>query len=157
VLGRAVGLDRQPKRRPGDRRADPHERLAAHASWRRGTRASAGGLFEAHPAVADLGLDLDRRQRDGSHAQLLRADLDPRHAEVAGPEMSGIRDRAVVCHLDVRPQLVGLTERIGFAHRIEVLDHVRRRVVVVGDAHRERDLREPLDGFGRNPGDCGDG
>ena len=97
VLGRAVGLDRERERRPGDRRADPHERLAAHASWRRGARASARRLLEAHPAVTDLGLALDRRQRDGGDAQLLRADLDPRHAEVTRPEMAGVRDRAVVC------------------------------------------------------------
>jgi hypothetical protein len=117
----------------------------------------ARGLLEADPAVADLGLTLDRRQCHGSDADLSRAELDPRDSDVPAPEMAVVDDLAVVPDLEERSQLVRLPEGVRVPQRVEVLDHVRRRIVVVDDAHRERELRQPLDGLGRDPRDCGDG
>ena len=51
------------------------------------------------------------------------------------------------------PWPVGEAEPIGGPQRFEVFDDVGRRVVVMGDAHRERHLRHALDRFGGNPGD----
>ena len=117
----------------------------------------ARGLLEAHPAVADLRLVLDRRQRDRGDAQLSRAELEARYADVPSAQVAAICDVALVAELDERPQLVGLAERVCLPQRVEILDHARRRVVVVGDADREREFRQALDGLRRDPRDCGDG
>ena len=66
-------------------------------------------------------------------------------------------DDLVVLDLDPRFQLVRLTEEVGAVHRLEVVDPVRGRIVVVGDAERERQLRQPFDRLGRNPGNGSDG
>ena len=154
---RTVGLDRQREGRPGDRGVDAEERLAAHAPGRRHTGAAAGRLGEAHPAVPDLGVVLERRQRDGRDAQLLGAELDPRDADVPAAHVPVALDRAVVAELDEALELVRLAEEVRLAHRVEILDLVGRRIVVVGHAHRERKLGEPLDGLGGNPRDGGNG
>src|SRR5256885_10784077 len=59
VLGGAVGVDRQPERRPRRGGLDPEERFAADAPRRGHSHVAAGRLPELDPAVADLGLRLD--------------------------------------------------------------------------------------------------
>ena len=93
-------------------------------------------------AVADLRLGLEGRHGDRRDADLARAELDLRDAEVATSEVAVVHDLAVL-HLDERVQLVRLAERVGLGHRLEVVDDLRRRLVVVGDAHRERNLGQP--------------
>jgi hypothetical protein len=68
-----------------------------------------------------------------------------------------VERRLAVVELDPRPQFVRLAEGVRLTKRLEVLELVRRRVVVVGDAHLERKLRHARDRFGRNPGDRRDG
>ena len=70
---------------------------------------------------------------------------------MASPELA-VADDLAVLDVDVRTQLVRLAEGVGLDERAEVLDRVRRGIVVVGDAHRERHLRQPFDGLGRDPG-----
>ena len=135
VLGGAVSLDRERERRPGDRRVDAEVRLAAHASRCRHSRSATRGLLEAHPAVADLGLVLDRGQRDRGDAELSRAELEASDSDVSAAQVTVARDLAVVTDLDERPQLVRLADASA-SQRVEILDHVRRRVVVVDDADR---------------------
>jgi hypothetical protein len=71
-------------------------------------------------------------------------------------EMAGAHDPAVV-DLDEGAQLVRLAEAVARPELLEIVDPVRRRLVVVGDAELERDLRRAADGLGRNPGHGGDG
>jgi hypothetical protein len=53
--------------------------------------------------------------------------------------------------LEPRFQLVRFTEEVGSVHRLDLVDPIRRRIVVMGDPERERQLRQPLDSFRRNP------
>ena len=100
---------------------------------------------------------LDRRQRDRGDAQLSRAELEAGDADVPSAQVAAVCDRALATELDERPQLVGLAERVRLPQRVEILDHARRRVVVVGDANRERELRQALDGLRWDPRDCSEG
>jgi hypothetical protein len=63
--------------------------------------------------------------------------------------------------LDLNPglQLVRLTKAVGIAQPFEVafLEPIGRRLVVVANAHLERDLRQALDRLRGNPGDSGHG
>ena len=54
---------------------------------------------------------------------------------------------AAVLDVDPCPELVGEAEAIGVAQRVEGVDVVGRRVVVMGDAHLERHLGHSLDGL----------
>lgn len=64
--------------------------------------------------------------------------------------MAVVHDLAVL-HLDERMQVVRLAEGVGLGHRLEVIDDVGWRLVVMGDAHRERNLGQPFYGFRRDP------
>jgi hypothetical protein len=64
-----------------------------------------------------------------------------------------VPDDPSVLDVDVRPELVRLAKPIRPAKLLEVLELIGRRLVVVGDAHLERDLREAGDGLRRDPGD----
>ena len=72
------------------------------------------------------------------------------------PEVA-VADDPSVLDLDERPELVRLAEPIRPAKLLEVVELVGRRLVVVGHAHLERDLREAGDGLRRDPGDRRDG
>ena len=58
-----------------------------------------------------------------------------------------------VLDLDPRAQLVRLAEGVRLVQLVEILDPVRRRIVVVGDPELERELRHALDRLGRDPRD----
>jgi len=64
-------------------------------------------------------------------------------------------DVPVVVNVDPRAQMVGEPKPVRRAQRIQVVDLVGRRFVVVGDAHLERQLGHSLHRFGRDPGDRG--
>ena len=85
----------------------------------RHARATAGRLGEAHRSVADLWLGLESRHGDRRDADLARAELHLRDAEVTTPEMAVVHDLAVL-HLDESTELVRLTERVGLGHRLQV-------------------------------------
>lgn len=85
-----------------------------------------------------------------------RTDSDGRGADVALPEMPVPDDPSVV-NFDERPELVRLAKPIRPAKLLEVLQLVGRRLVVVGHAHLEGDLREAGNGLRRDPGDRRDG
>src|SRR5207247_8638231 len=91
---------------------------------------------------------------DGSEADRGRAEPHGRRPDVSAAEIPLVDDPAVL-DVDERPQLVGFPEAIGLAERLEVVDLCRWRLVVVGDAKFEWDLRQALDGLGRDPGDRG--
>ncbi len=55
--------------------------------------------------------------------------------------------------IDPRRQPVGETEAIRRLQRLERLDVIRGRIVVVGEAHLEWDLGDSLDSLGWNPRD----
>ena len=64
---------------------------------------------------------------------------------------------AAVFYVDVGPQLVGEPEAVVLAHLVEVVEHVGKRLVVVGCAHLEGELGHPLDRLGGDPRDGDDG
>src|SRR5438477_4348523 len=117
---------------------------------------AAGGLPELDPAVADLGLRLEQRILHGRKRQLAPPELDPGDADMAAAGVA-VERRLAVVELDPCTQLVRLAEGVRLAKSLEVFELVRRRLVVVGDAHLERELRHARDRLGRNPGDRRDG
>ena len=66
-------------------------------------------------------------------------------------EVAGVHDAAVL-DLDEGAQLVRLAELVARSQLLEIVEVIRRRVVVVGDAELERDLRRSRDRFGGDPG-----
>ena len=75
---------------------------------------------------------------------------------MALPELA-VPDDAAVLHVDPRPQLVGEAERVGLAERVEVVDGLRERGVVVRDPHLEGNPGAgSLDGLRRYPRDRDD-
>jgi hypothetical protein len=94
---------------------------------------------------------VDGRETNGGGAH-----ADGRGADVAAPKVPGVHDPTVL-DLDERPELVRLAEPIRRPELLEVGQGVRRRLVVVGDAQLERDLRRAGDRLGRDPRDRGDG
>ncbi len=58
-----------------------------------------------------------------------------------------------VDHIDPRSQPVGEAEAIRRLQRLEQLDVIGGRIVVVGQAHFERDLGDPPDSLGWDPRD----
>src|SRR5439155_17287428 len=155
VLGPSIGVDRERKRGPGDRGVDLEVRLAAHASRRRHAGPTARGLRETHPPVRHLGV-LKRRHGNGRDGHLLRSELEPGQSDAPATRVPVVDDLAVL-DLDPALQLVRLAEEIGPVHRVDVVDAVWRRSVVVGDADCERELRQSLDRLRRDPRDRGDG
>jgi hypothetical protein len=117
---------------------------------------AAGRLLELDPAVADLGLRLKQRVLDGCKSELALPELDPGNPDVAAAGIA-VERRLAVLELDPRAQFVRLAEGVRLAKRLEILQLVGRRVVVVGDPHLERELRHARDRLGRNPGDRCDG
>jgi hypothetical protein len=111
-------------------------------------------LREAHPTVPDLGV-LQSRHRDGGDRDLLRAEIQPGQADPSAARVSEVDDLAV---FDLEPglQLVRFSEEIGAVHRLDVVDAIGRRRVVVGDAEGERELWQTFDRLRGNPGDRGD-
>ena len=70
--------------------------------------------------------------------------------------MPEVKDLAVL-DFDPRLQLVRLAEEISPVHRVDVVDAIGRRGVVMGNAERERKLRQPFDRLRRDPRDRRDG
>ena len=100
-----------------------------------------------------LGLGLDHRVLDRRERDLAAAELQARDADAPAARVAALGDRAVVVDLDPGLELVGLAEEVVLLHRVEVEQPVERRLVVVGDAPLERQLRHALDRLGRDPGD----
>ena len=64
--------------------------------------------------------------------------------------MAGVDDSAVL-DLDERAQLVRFAEAVARPELLEIIETIGGRLVVVGDAGLERDLRWARDGLGRDP------
>src|SRR4029077_15279585 len=103
------------------------------------------------------GLGLDHRVLDRREGDLAAAELQARDADAPAARVAALGDRAVIVELDPGLQLVGLAEEIVLLHRAEVEQPAVRRLVVVGDAPLERQLRHAFDRLGPGPGDRGDG
>src|SRR5205085_7059082 len=157
VLARAVRADRERERRPGGGAAHAEERLAAHAPRRRKARAAADGLHEADRVLSCL-LAADRVVGDARDDDVLAPEAEGGRADVRLAALPVVDDPAVL-DLDPPPEVVRLAEAVLVAQPWEValLQPVGRRVVVVPDPELERQLRQPLDRLGRNPGDGRDG
>ena len=122
---------------------------------RRQARTSARRLHEADPAVAHLGLGLEVGQAEGGEGDVPQAHTDAGDADVAAARVAEAHDPAapvaVVLDLDVGAELVGEAEAVRHPQRLEVLDDVGGRFVVMEDAHLERHLCQAGDRFGRDP------
>ena len=143
----SVRKQRQRQARPRERRRELNERGAIHLAGCRDACPSSGGLGEPNPAVAgdrDWALVGERNRREG-HA--LHAEPDRRRAD-----LTTVDDPAAV-DLDPRAQMVGEPKAIRLLERRQRIDVIRRRIVVVRQAHLERDLGDPLNSLGWNPRD----
>ena len=147
-----VGVQRERQRRPGQRGAPLHERGPAHPAGGGHTGAAAGGLHEPGPLVAHLGFALDVGHREGGEvvAQTLSLPHDGR-ADHATARVAHVDDGPTAVDLDPGPQLVGEPKAVFFVQRLEIVDVVRGRVVVVGHTYLERHLHGPIHSFGRDP------
>ncbi len=139
VGGPAVGVDGEGQGRPGGRGDPLDERRAADAPRRRRARAAAGRLHEPDPAVAALGRRAHVGEGHGGEGQVARAEPQGRAADLAAAGMA-VADDAAVLDLDPGAQLVGEPEAVGGLERLQVLEHLGGRGVVVGDAEAERQL-----------------
>ena len=139
VFGRSIRIDRECKSGPGDRRVDLEVRLSADPSRRGHAGTTAGGLREAHPVGPDLAV-LERRHGDSRNGDFLRTQLQPRQSDPPAAGLPVVHDLAVL-DLDPRLQLIRLAEEIGPVHQFQVVDAVRRGVVVVDHTHGEGQLR----------------
>ena len=111
-----------------------------HGPWRREAHPAADRLHEASRRAVDFRLRPDIGQLDRGEAECGRPDLHGCRADVALAKMSGIHDPAVL-DLDERAQLVRLAEAVARSELLEIDEAIGRRLVVVGDAGLERDLR----------------
>src|SRR6478672_4471269 len=154
VLRRSICANREGQSCPRDGGIDLEVRLAPHTSRRGHSGTPAGRLRKAHPAVPHFGV-LQCWHRDCRNRDLLRSELEPGQPDAATSRMTVIDDLGAF-DLDPRSQLVRLTEEIASVHRLDLVDPIRRRVVVVSDAERKWKLRQPLNRLRGNPGNGGD-
>jgi hypothetical protein len=93
---------------------------------------------------------VERRERD-----LPPAHPHVRHADVATAQVAVADDPAtagtVLLHVDEGPQLVGEPEPVCDPQRLDVVDDIGGRVVVVGDPGLEGHLGQAGDRFGGDP------
>jgi hypothetical protein len=118
------------------------DQAAGATHWMNGgrrMRRGAGGLHEPDPAVAQLRLGPQVRERHGREGQVAGAQPQGGAADAAAAGVAVVDDAAVL-DLDPGPQLVGEPEAVGSLERVQVLEHVRRWWVVVGDPEAERQL-----------------
>ena len=88
---------------------------------------------------------MDGREPDGRGTDTDGCRTDVALAEMAEP------DDAAVLDVDECTELVRLAEAVIPAPGVEIVEHVRWRLVVVGEARLERQLGESLDRLGRDP------
>jgi hypothetical protein len=132
-------VDGQGEGRPGGRGDPLDERRAADAPRRRRARSAAGRLHEPDPAVADLGRGPHVGEGHRGEGQVARAEPQGGAADQAAAGVA-MADDAAVLDLDPGAQLVGEPEAVGRLERLQVLQHLGGRRVVVGDAETERQL-----------------
>lgn len=138
IVDQAIGGDQAPERRMG------------HSPGHRRVGVAARGLGEANTT----GLDHWRRgnvgQGDAGEGQPARQQPDRGRFEPAasrhplGDDLAGL-------DLDPAVKLVGEPDGVGGKQRLDVRQLIRRRLVVVGDAHAERQAERSLDRGGRYP------
>ena len=150
VARAAVRVDRQGEGRPRNRRPELDERLVRHGPWRREAHPATDRLHEAGRRAVDLRLGPDVGQLDRGEAKRGWPDFHGRRADVALAQMPDVQDPAVL-DLDERTQLVRLAEAVARSELLEIDEAIGWRLVVVGDAGLERDLRWPGDCLRRDP------
>ncbi len=154
-VARAVGVDGELERGPRGGRLDLHERRVRDPAGRGRTGLATRGLGERDRTRGLLGLLAQVRERGRGERHVVRPELQGGRADAAAAGVAVVDD-LVVDDVDPGPQLVREPELVTRLEDGEVLDLVRRRVVVVGDPHGERELRRPADRLGRDPRDRGD-
>jgi len=111
-----------------------------------GTTYQPDGLCaQGHPRA-----DAERQQRDRCERHALAAELDGRRAHLPAAAVPGIDDLSVA-DLDPSFEAIREPEPVGVAQRVEILDHVGRRIVVVRESHLEDGLVHSRDRFRRDP------
>src|SRR2546423_1231062 len=81
MVRRAVGVDRQRKRRPRSRRVDPKKRLPSHPPRRGDPGAPAYGLDEANRVALHLRIGPQDVEGDAGHDHVLRTDAESRRTD----------------------------------------------------------------------------
>jgi hypothetical protein len=95
---------------------------------------------------------LQVRQRDRLKDVADRPQLHGRRADHAPAGVAGVDDAPGPVDLDRDGQPIRESEAIGVAQRLQVVDRVGRRLIVVGDARVEGQASHPFDGLGGDPG-----
>src|SRR5215212_393819 len=150
----AVGAQHELERRPGSRGADAEVWLPGDGTRHGEADAPAHRLREADMARVRIRFGADDREFEGGKRDLLCGDVErtSREAAAAVPEA----DDLAPDDLNPRAELVRLAEPVRSAELFEVAEHLRRRLVVVGDGDAERQARHRVEGAERHPRDRGD-
>ena len=130
---------------PLDERCPPDPARGGHPG------ATAGGLGEAPPTVAALGLVLDVGEGDRLEDVAQAADAHRGAPDPAAPAVAGVGDPSRPVHLHPGREMVGETEAVRFPQLVEVPENIGRRLVVVGHPGVEGQAGAPQHGFRGDP------
>ena len=114
---------------------------------------SADGLHETGRCRGELDGPADIVERNSSKGGLPEADRNSGGAHQASALVARVDDVAVD-DLDPSDELIGEAKPVGGAERLEILDHVGGRIVVVGEPRPEDRLVQPGDRLGRDPAEA---
>src|SRR5919108_1318249 len=155
VLAGAVGVDGESERRPGERRNDLREGLASHTARHGHAGSSTRRLDEPDPRGAALRLGPQVGKSHTGHREVLAAQAKRRGSDVP-PSGLSVADDPAVLYVDPRSELVREPEAIGGAERLQIVEDVRRWLVMVSHPQGEGHLQHALDRLRRDPGNRGD-
>jgi hypothetical protein len=109
-------------------------------------------LDESHPPVSSLGFGSEIGKGDRWNRHIPASQVEGGRADHPSTLLPEVDDLAVL-NLDPTPEYVGEPEAIRLPQPLQVVEEVRRRLVVVGDPERDRDLHHPIECARRNPRD----
>ena len=85
-------------------------------------------------------------ERDRGDRDLAETEGEGRCSHVSSTRVARVDDSSVF-HVDPRPELVAEAEPVGSSEGLEVVDVVGQRIVVMSDAHVDRDSKRPGHGL----------
>jgi len=121
-------------------------------AWRGQAGPAADGLGEAHPAIALLRIPAQSGQQRVLERVPQGAQPDGGVPDQAATAVAAAIDLAPRADLDPAAQEVGEPEFVTRPQRLEVVDLIRRRIVVVGESTVEGHPGTAGHSFGRDPG-----